>query len=778
MAIGKRVATICSILVAVALAAAPAIFAQDPIPARDAAAARDTARGVVFGRVLSAASGAPLGGARVELRGGAYFHLALTDEQGRYRIEDLGAGPRSIVAATIDHAALEAGVILAPGRAVRLDLRLEVRPVVLPPLLATIELPGFRLRPPGVREGLRARGEAELRALEAGPGAAELGLLGSSPRPDPDPGDPSSVLYVRGAAADLKLVLLDGAPVYAPFHLSGLLDVFPDGVLERATLYTGGAPARFNGGLSYILDMELRSGDAEKAHGAGEADFLGASARFEGPLGGDGRYLMGARGLHGLGYPLLTGGDDLPYGYGDALGRVDIPIGPGQLSGTGFWNRESVDLAPSELLAQGALPPSAYWGNAAGSLRYRAPVGEGSLNFTAAHGSFRTRIPIQGEELTIAEGRSERSRIVTRYGREGGSLRWSAGAAFDVYRTELEQRSVEGDSTSQASLSGEVAAAFGEIAWPVSDVVELRAGLRADYFRPDDEGRLAPRASVHWRVGERAQLSLAVGRFHQYVRGPESILSSDLTGPTFETLDAPSSEGGQLLATQNLFAIAGATHVAVGFENELENGFGLGLEGYFKSFDGLPGGEDLRSSGADLWIQRDEGPIAGWVGYSLAWVWSDEPGGDTRFVGRQLLTGGLEADLSAVDIGLRISYGSGLPFTPVSTTALEPTPSVPSPDDGLETGAEQETPQPSESPPLPLSGAPSDSYLRLDAQISRRWVARFGETAVEIAPYVRLLNALDRRDALFYRTDEQGPGSPVPLDSVPILAVVGVAWTF
>jgi hypothetical protein len=756
MATGKTVAKIGSTLTAAALALAPAISAQD------------TPTGTVYGLVLSAPSGAPLPGARVQVRGGAYYRLVLTDEHGRYRIDGLGAGPRLIVAGSIDHASLEAGVLVAPGETVRLDLRLEIRPVVLPPLFAMVEVPGLRLRPPGVREGLRARGEAELRALEASPGAVEMGLVGGAARPDPDPGDPSSVLYVRGAAADLKLVLLDGAPVYAPFHLSGLLDVFPTGVLETATLYTGGAPARFDGGLSYILDLELRSGDGEQAHGAGDFDFLGGGARFEGPLGGEGRYLLGARGLHGLGYPALTGGDELPYGYGDALARLEVPLGPGRLSGTGFWNRESVDLESSEVLPEGALPSSAYWGNTAGSLRYRAPIGDGSLNLTAAHGLFRTRIPIQGETLTIADGRSERSRLVTTYGREGGPIRWSAGAAFDVYRTELQQRSVEGDSTSQASLSGEVAAAFGEVVWPATRDLELRVGLRADYFRPDDVGRLAPRASVHWLVGERARLSLAVGRFYQYVRGPESILSSDLTGPTFGSLGPPTLEDETAFEAEPLFTIAGATHLVVGFENQLENGFSLGLEGFLKSFDGLPSGDDLRSSGADLWIHRDEGPVTGWVGYSLAWVWTDEPSGDTRFVGRQLLSAGLEADTRAFDLGVRVTYGSGLPFTPVPTSADAP----------LAAEGDGGAPQQTEAPPPTLSGAPSDSYLRLDAEISRRWVARFGDTAVEIAPYLRLLNALDRRDALFYRTDQQGPGSPVPLDSVPILAVVGVAWSF
>ncbi len=730
---------------------------------------QDTLTGSVHGRVLSGNSGTALIGARVEVRGATGFQLVLTDRTGRYRLDGLEPGSRVITASTIDHAPLEAGVLVAAGDTVRLDLTLDVRPVVLPPLLAQVRVPNTSLPPPGVRRGLRAEGEADLRALETSPGAAEMGLLGSGVRPDPDPGDPSSVLYVRGAASDLKLVLLDGAPVYAPFHLSGLIDVFPSGVLESATLYTGGAPARFDGGLSYILDMELRGGDQERARGAGQIDFLSGGGRLEGPLGSGGGYLLGGRGLHGLGYPAITGGDELPYGYGDALARIDVAVGQGRLSGTGFWNRESVQLDASEVPQGSDLPGSAYWGNTAGSVRYRTPIGGGSFDLTAAHGSFRTRIPIQATQLTIADGRSRRSRFEAGYGRDDGLIRWSAGAALDIYRTELEQRTLSGDSTAQAFLSGEVMATFGEVGWKAAPDLELRAGLRADFFRPSNETRLAPRASAHWRVGENANLSLAVGRFYQFIQGPESILSSDLTGPTFESLP-PGLDGATTSGIHPLFSVAGATHVVVGFENRLDNGLGLGLEGYFKTFDGLPEGEDLRSSGADLWIHRDAGPVTGWVGYSIAWVWTDEPSDDTRFVGRQLLSGGLDADLDGFNLGLRVTYGSGLPFTPVPTSAVS------APDFGEET--DPGPPVETDPPPPTLSGAPNDSYLRLDVEISRRWVARIGDTSFEIVPYLRLLNALDRRDALFYRTDDQGPGSPVPLDSVPILAVAGVAWAF
>ncbi len=734
------------------------------------AATQDTISGAVHGRVISAATGTPLAGAAVELRRSGTYRLALTDDQGRYRFARLVPGPTRIVARSLDHAALEAGVVVPANGDVTLDLTLEVRPLLLPPLHASVAGPANFLAAPSISEGeLRRAGETELRALDSTPGVSEMGLGGSGQ--PPDPGDPSSVLYVRGAAADLKLVLLDGAPVYAPFHLSGLMDAFPEGTLERAKLYIGGTPARFDGGLSYVLDLELRGGDEEALRTAGTVDLLGATARAEGPLGEAGRVLAGGRWLHGAGFPALTGGEEMPYGYGDALGRVDLDLGGSHVTATGFWNRESVDLAPVQV-GGGDPPKSAYWGNTAGSVRYRGELGPGTVALTAAHGRFRTQLPIQGQTFTVADGRTRRTRLLASYETEAPRLRWNAGTALDLYHTELEQSTVAGDSTVLQSAGGEVFAGYAEAGWLATPTLELRAGLRADYFRPDDEARLAPRASVRWRVAERATLTLAAGRFHQFVRGPESILSADLTGPTLGPIDAPRLDDGtdSLAAVDagSLFAVAGATHLVVGLENELEAGLALGIEGYFKAFDGLPSAERLRASGADLWIHQEEGPVRGWVGYSLGWVWTDDPGEDRRFVGRHLLSGGIESEVRGFDLGFRVTYGAGLPFSTVRT-------SVP---DSPAFGASGDPSSQEEDPAPALSGALDDSYLRLDAEVSRRWELGVGERRIEIAPYLRLLNALDRRDALFYRADGEGPGRPAPLASVPILAVFGVAWSF
>lgn len=756
-------AAILRLLPALPLVALPA----EPAAAQEAGGVDEAPAGGMHGRVLSAETHTAIEGASVEIRfpGRAWF--VVTDAEGIYRVAGLPPGPVLVVARALDRAPLQTRVVVPAGRAVPLDLALERRPVAMPGIFARVA--ARRLSVPGItRDGFRPEGETELRALDSSPGVAEAGISVGGRVTDPN--DPASVLYVRGAASDLKLVLLDGAPVYAPFHLGGLLDAFPDGVLRAASLYIGGTPARYDGGLSYVLDLEIREGDADRFRVAGQADMLGGGGRVEGPIGGAGRVLVSGRALHGLGYSIITDENRMPYAYGDILGRVDIELGPGTLSGTGFWNQESVVLDIGWLEDTGVVE-SAYWGNLAGSLTYRVPVGEGLVTLRGAYGRFGTGIPLPRDKeldarlfFSDALGRTSRSRAEAYFESGGRRLRWAAGAGFDTHETVLDQRNVFGLQTfhvlSRATSRANVTAGWGEAIWQITPELEMRGGVRASYFAPAARAGFAPRATVTWHVTDAADLRLSAGRFFQVVRGPESILSGDLTGPTvgriLPHLDSiPANEGPAS-------SIADASHVVVGFSNALENGVDIGVEGYFKSFDDLPGTiGQLFSSGGDLWLQAKEGPLRGWIGYSIAWVWTNNPEEETPFVGRQLLSGGLAASARDFDFGIRLAYGAGLPFASV-TRGRNASGAVATKD------------------PVPaLSGAPGDSYLRLDAEVSRRWVANLGDSPLVIAPYVRVLNALDRRDALFYQTGpDEAITRSVPLGSLPLIAVLGVAWSF
>ncbi|MGH7551737.1 MAG: hypothetical protein ACREMQ_01750, partial [Longimicrobiales bacterium] len=69
--------------------------------------------------------------------------------------------------------------------------------------------------------------------------------------------------------------------------------------------------------------------------------------------------------------------------------------------------------------------------------------------------------------------------------------------------------------------------------------------------------------------------------------------------------------------------------------------------------------------------------------------------------------------------------------------------------------------------------------LRLDAQLARTWTGDWRGLAFEFTPYLKVLNALDRRDAIFYHFDRNDTNpEPRALAALPVLPVVGVQWKF
>lgn len=742
--------------------------------AAQAAAGRDTAWRAVHGRIVSDGFGEPIPYAWVEVFAGERARGTIADPEGRYLLADVPAGQLWVRAYALGHAPLELWVHVPESGELSLDLSLRPLPIGLPALSIV-----SRPRPPASPPSFAARGspaDPELRALEGTPGAAELGIA-TAPAGGPgrEPPDASSILYVRGAASDLKLVLLDGAPVYAPFHLGGLLAAAHPGALDSARLYVGGAPARYDGGLSYILDLTTRSGRRDRPHTAGALDGLGARARVEGPLG-PGAFLAGARVLHGWGAEGWSAGR-LPYGYAEGLARVDLDLGrAARLAATAFANRESVRLDGAGLLG------TAYWGNAAGSVRFHGRLGTTDAALTAALAEFSTELPMGSDSVRVGTGRSRRLRLAADLDARAGTAFVGYGASLERQRLTL--RSYGTAATDTAAFAHRIQAdawsAYGDVAWPALADLEVRAGLRASGFPATGDLRLAPRVSAAWRASEHSTISVAAGRYHQYVRTAETILSGNLEAgwslvepERLESSDSTTGPRAESAGSAYPLAVAGATHWVVRLDHEPRDELRLGLEGFYKTFDVGAEAPGLRAAGADLWFDWQGGPWALWAGYSLAWVWTAEAPTDstgyaaTRFSGRQLLSAGLRAPLPAgARLDLHLATSAGLPFFAVPIARGD-----------AATGSEFEQTADRSADGPALAGAPDGSYLRLDAEVSRTWEARVFGTSGRIRPYVRVLNALDRRDALFYQFDAGRDLRARSLGAVPLLPIAGIEWS-
>jgi hypothetical protein len=734
-----------------ALAAAVLLLTLAALPL----AAQESGR--VRGEIVSEETWRPLGGASVEVWSRYVRTVVHTDSLGRYVLTSIPAGRHSLRVRHLSHAPLEVEIIVPAGGEVALDLALRAQPLVLQPV--TVEVAKLDARADTASASAAELARAASRSRESSPALQEFGFAESSRGPPgQEPVDPSDVLFVRGAAADLKLVLLDGAPVYSPFHLGGLIPPFEPGVLRTATLHVGGAPARYDGGLAYIMELETRRARGGRPHLSGSVDALTAGAFAETPLGANAALLMSGRTVHGLGVqPMLE--RDLPYGYDEGLVRLDVDLAERHsLRVTAFGNREAVRLGRATL-----SDSTARWANASAALRYRAGFTRRSAETTLALSSFDARLPLGGPRNWLADGNVQRVRFTSEVSESLHSteLRYGVSGEHLALRTQIQSNRASGeieryDDQDAASSVG----SFVDLTHRLSDRLRLRAGLRADWFSLDSELRLAPRFSAWWLVGDNIALTVAAGRYHQQVRSPDSAWIAVAERNNLVELPPP------------FLVVAEATHFSVGLNQQFGHTANLGLEGYYKEFGRIPG---LRSaaaaSGMDLWLRAERDKLSGWFGYSLGWVWSLPEFGNTTesFSGRQQLSmGGSGPVARGVSLDMSLAYGSGMPFTRVALpTRAGDSFQVQQPERTLSSA--------SDSPPL--STPPSDPYLRLDIGLSRTWEPEWNGITHRITPYLRVLNALDRRDALFYRRVE-GTNMPEPLSPLPVLPVLGVRWAF
>jgi hypothetical protein len=711
----------------------------------------------------------PLPYALVEVLSAGARRSVITDETGRYVLAGLGAGE---VRLAVTHAGYQPLTLLVsvPERGtVTVDLELSAEPLALPPVEVRADALGSitRIDPTTQRATDAAIPELEMQALDFGPGVGQPGLLEAvSALPGNDPADATDVLFMRGSTTDLKLVLLDGVPVYTPFHVAGLMRSFEPGVLGRADLHVGGAPARFDGGLTHILDLRTRTPRRDRLRASGSLDLVAASVAVEAPLGSRAGVIASGRSLHDLGRAPLGG--QRPYGYQDVLLTVVAePVTGHELKATGFWNTESVVLDAND------APDDARWANRAASVAYRTGIGGVGLELTAGLSGYRATLPLQpslrpGEPppaALLASARTDRGRLLTEltWGPAAQPIR--AGVSLEHIDVEFEARELGGGPSVTHGGSTPAVGAFVDATRLLAPGLTLRGGLRADHFGGTGT-RLAPRGALMWELGPEALLTVAAGRYHQPTRSPHAEVERTLA--EVADVDAGATPG-------DLLPVATADHIVLSLDQRLGERVALGLEGFWKRYDGLPSPEQetVRSSGIDVRVLAGGDLGAAWLGYGLSWFWStvDLSGRASEFVGRHLLSAGVSGSLGGPLRGeLRVAYGAGLPYTSIpfgSATLSESVNQIGGSGDQEATVGRS-----------PLTGGLDEEFLRVDLEVHMLFEPTWGGTSWQVRPYVRLLNALDRRDALFYTFQPWRSDDVRPLAERPLLPLLGVAVSF
>jgi hypothetical protein len=615
---------------------------------------------------------------------------------------------------------------------------------------------------------LPALGEPDvLRAVEVLPGVVSTS-------------DFSSSFNVRGGAADQNLILLDGLPLYNPFHLGGLFSVFNSDMIAGAELLAGGFPARYGGRVSSVLAVTSDAGESGPAVQAGVSVLASRVA-----VGADlppallpGQLETGrARVSFRRSYfdQLLQPFFDFPYHLRDAQLYAEAwTAGGGRLTVSGYTGRDQLDLAGVDSFP---LKVRWGWGNDVLGAAWVAPLGAGLLEVRAGHTRFATAISFPEFGDTEFRSRITQSLLRVEALLPAGTVQFDAGAAVDrlLYDNLAESG---GTVFGRGHDVGWLIGAYGHAEWSPG-AWRVQAGVRADGWLPGAGGPLAsvqPRLAMKYFLSDNLAVKGAAGRYAQFMhslRDEELPLGIDIWVLSGERAPVVVSDQAQ-----------------IGMEGFFGSWF-AGLELFHRQFDGVTATntaedpndplDDLlrgtgRSWGADLQLRRDRGRLRPML--AISWLRATRAFPSVPLSYPPIFDRRLDIDLvlqaelpAAIEMGARWNYGSSLPYTrPLGAYVYY--------DYSLLDGARR-TPDTDKEDSAVVLGARNaeryPAYHRLDLSVRRTFDRSWGT----LTPFLDVLNVYDRRNVLFYFYQyDRDPPTRAGLSMFPVLPTAGLEVRF
>ena len=550
-------------------------------------AAQSAVTGVVTGRVTVRAdtgAAAPVLGATVSIAGTSLG--ATTGVDGDFMLARVPAGSSTVRVRLLGYRAVDRIVRLSGGDTVRVDVTLR---------------PDARLLDP-VRTSARA---TDLELFLAKPNVATITMSAAAMAGVPSVGEPDVVrvvqllpgvlsrndfntgLTVRGGEADQNLILLDGHPIYNPFHLGGLFSTFMDATVGGVELLTGAFPARYGGRLSSVLDVRSAEEVRPGIHGSADISALATTGRVGGSFGaGRGSWSVAGRRTYADALARMFTDNVFPYHFRDFHGRATYALpGDVRLAVTAYTGKDVLDANLAEFEADSS-PTRARegewafdWGNRVVGLSIGKSLGPGSRLPLLGVGlgdsaTIEQRLSTSGFStlLDLGEGAfSQRSQI--RDFRVAGSLLThgdehdlSFGYELATHRVRYASGSSETGTTEFDFVQRPVSAAawVGDL-WRLSPRWLVEGGLRAEGLTGRRWAALSPRASVKYFATPTLALTGALGRSTQWLHS----LAGDGALRYFDIW----------IASDSFIPVATAWHSVAGVEQRFDAG-SVRVEGY------------------------------------------------------------------------------------------------------------------------------------------------------------------------------------------------------
>lgn len=591
-------------------------------------------------------------------------------------------------------------------------------------------------------------------------------------------------LNVRGGEADQNLILLDGYPIYNPFHLGGLFSTFMDATVGGIELLTGAFPARYGGRLSSVLDVKSAFETRPGTHATADISALGATGRLAGTFGGgNGTWSFAGRRTYADAATSLFTNNEFPYHFRDFHGTASYDLsGDLHVSVTGYTGKDVLDAnlaafeSDSATLSKTSRGKWAFdWGNRvlgatiSKELNERVKIEQrfSTSNFSASldlgQGAFGQHSEIRDLRAAGSLSASAASHDLSLgYDVAAQRIRYTSGSSqTGTNDFDLEQRPVTG-------------ALWIDDMWRLSSRWLVEGGLRGEALSGREWAALSPRMSLKYFATPELAFTAGAGRVTQTLHS--------LAG------DGPLRYFDIWLSSDSFIPVATAWHYVAGVERRVRDAGSVRIEGYVKNYDRVleaNPSEDPHVRGDEFFSDRGlaygidmlarwqaRTGAAGWVTYSyglstrsrngVEWA----PGNDRRHDLNVVATW----QLARYRVGARFGYATGTPYTPIvgGVTRRVYDPSL----DHWGTG----------DPELlieSLGGAHNSARFpanhRLDLDASREFQVRGGT----VSPYVSVVNAYNAKNVFvyIYKYSTEEPTRRA-ISQFPILPSAGVRVAF
>jgi len=760
----------------------------------DIAGAQDSTR-YVRGTVLNAGNGEAVPRANITVAGSGA--RAIADDAGRFLLRGVRSGSITVRVRALGYRPTEQVVEVPEFGIVEMEVRLIPAPIMLArirtrapsperdrfeqvPDVGAVTIPGKAL------SQLPAVGEADvMRVVQTLPGVTARN-------------DFSAGYNVRGGESDQNLVLLDGIPIYNPFHVGGLFSTFLDETVADVKLITGGFPSPYGGRLSSVLDVTSADEARQGVHGTAAVSLLASSLSLGGalPTGVD-SWNVAARRTYADKVVGAFTRNILPYHFRDVQAHAThvLPQG-GSVSVTAYDGLDLIDGAltgepDSATLGTGDLRFG--WGNQAAGITLMLPLSGGALPIgtdvsipLGDTASLVQRISITrfSTDLDLGGGSLTFSNRVLEM-RLSGALAWQRRNHTVTTGYEFSKHSVDYHVLSPATgvrlldLTQRPSATslYFEDLWQYSDKLLLRHGLRGEHVSGTNWYGVSPRVSAKYFLSKDLAVSVAGGQYAQWLH---SLRNEDLPIRVFDFW----------VASDRFVGVSRARHGVAGVEKWFGNSRFVRFESYLKKYarllepneadDPAVRGDEFigvggQSYGADIYLRQLEShSLSGWLSYGYG-VSTRSKAGVRYFPGQDrrhnLNVVATYRTRNAYVFGSHFNFATGTPYTPIVGQMVRRV--YDGTRNAWDTGIQTREIQPVGGD---RNAARYPPYHRLDFNVERTWRLRGRST---ITPSLQLVNVYDRRNVFTYQWSYlANPPTKTAISQFPILPSIGLTVEF